>query len=203
MFFEDDTGNADCRQSRDAVTLVAVNWKLLSESSLPPFFCSQRLRINDHQTYRMYYCQTVALLRRCANQRSGEKCYRPHPTPINNALLHGDQTELPAVRKWNGKGRAVDENQSSPSAATARRKATTHAFDQPLSFTSLINSSKARAREKAIEHPPPFTLTGEPGPSRTIVNASKGTARDNRIRQPHFSPSSLSILPAVARQACF
>ncbi|KAG0696939.1 hypothetical protein DFH29DRAFT_1004189 [Suillus ampliporus] len=120
----------------------------------------------------------------CANQRSGRNV-TGHTHPHQQCLLHGDQTELPAVRKWNGKGRAVDENQSSPSAATARRKATTHAFDQPLSFTSLINSSKARAREKAIEHPPPFTLTGEPGPSRTIVNASKGTARDNLAPSVH------------------
>ncbi|KAG0695630.1 hypothetical protein DFH29DRAFT_1005302 [Suillus ampliporus] len=182
MFFEDDTGNATAAKSRRSDPGGSEFGSLLSESSLPP---SSAPSVSGSISPDL---PDVLL-------PDGGASFDVVPTSDQGEML---PTELPAVRKWNGKGRAVDENQSSPSAATARRKATTHAFDQPLSFTSLINSSKARAREKAIEHPPPFTLTGEPGPSRTIVNASKGTARDNRIRQPHFSPSSLSILPAVA-----
>ncbi|KAG0691933.1 hypothetical protein DFH29DRAFT_1009785 [Suillus ampliporus] len=197
MFFEDDTGNATAAKSRHSDPGGSEFGSLLSESSLPPSSAPSVSGSISPDLPDVLLPDGGASFDVVPTSDQGEML-PVTPTPINNALLHGDQTELPAVRKWNGKGRAVDENQSSPSAATARRKATTHAFDQPLSFTSLINSSKARAREKAIEHPPPFTLTGEPGPSRTIVNASKGTARDNRIRQPHFSPSSLSILPAVA-----
>ncbi|KAG1718894.1 uncharacterized protein EDB91DRAFT_1258099 [Suillus paluster] len=167
--------------------------------SLPPSSAARRLPFEYHRTY---YCRTPAPspdivptsdqeenVSRSGNRRGQLEPYdvgQPPPAtpaPMANASLPSDLGELPA---------------SSPTTATAKWKATAHAFDQPPSFTTVMNSSKGRSRAQAIEHPPPFTLAGKHGPSRTVVNASKAKARDESIKQPHSTASALSSSPAVA-----
>ncbi|KAG1718527.1 uncharacterized protein EDB91DRAFT_1090004 [Suillus paluster] len=207
LFFQDGTGNATAAKSPRSEL-----GRLLSDSPLPPssaaavsHLISPDLLLPDPgpspdivPTSDQEEMFTVRKSKGTAGAYDVGQPPPATPAPMANASLPSDLGELPAVRAWKGKARAIDADQSSPTTATAKWKATAHAFDQPPSFTTVMNSSKGRSRAQAIEHPPPFTLAGKHGPSRTVVNASKAKARDESIKQPHSTASALSSSPAVA-----